>query len=118
MPTVRDPENPTPPSPVPPPMKDRQKAMMTAFSIAIPILRQVFQVVTAVMTPEPRTCPKCSYRMVDEVAHVRAKGKHEALGFWRCSACASRYKTVGEGGPFRPAPDDEWRARVHVRFPR
>jgi len=91
---------------------------MTAVGIAVPILRQIFAIVAEVMTPEPRTCPRCSYRMVDEVTHVRARGKREAFAFWRCSACAARYKTTGDGGPLRPAPDDEWRAHVRVRFPR
>lgn len=89
----------------------------TTIAVVGSVLREVAKLVRVVLEKEPRTCPKCSYRMVNEVSRV-SRGRHrDPKRYWRCAACARRYKSLGEG-PFLEPSDTEWQKYVPVRFPR
>lgn len=101
----------------PPPEKPKpSKAMVYGVAIAASLLSKVPKLVAEAFTPLPRVCPKCSFRTVEKVGSYRTKGGKD-LSYWRCSACAARYRAVGEG-PFSTPSADEWQKRVGNRFTR
>ena len=83
---------------------DKRKTLYYGLAVGLPLLNYARKALVAKMTPEPKTCPKCSYRMVSEVRRMKVREKYTGhtgiLGYWRCSACRAHYKKMGEG-PFQ-----------------
>lgn len=105
---------------MPRPPKIPPKYWMYGIAVVAPILQYAGKALLEHLRGAPRHCPKCSYQMVSEVGRAvgRRTGEHRpVLHYWRCSACAARYKS-SDDGPFRPVPEDEWRRHVRIRFPR
>lgn len=98
----------------PPIPKIPPKYWMYGAAVLFPVVQYAFKAMVSSLAPEPRTCPKCSYRMVDEVAR-RAAGKERLVHYWRCAACAARYRSFDEG-PLASAPPDDWKKHVRFRF--
>lgn len=103
--------------PKPPPIKKiPPKYWMYGMAILYPIVKVAGQAIARSFTTDPRTCPDCAYPMVAEVA--RRKTRTRMVHYWRCSACAARYRSNGLQAPLtRPTPTD-WAKHVRVRFPR
>lgn len=95
-------------------MSKRYKHLATGASIAFGLLSVTKRALIAALSPEPKTCPKCTYRMVEEVRSRRVlvrdehgKRRTERHSYWLCGGCLARYKRVGEG-PFLTPDEDEW----------
>lgn len=99
-----------------PPPKSPSKAMVYGLAIGATVLSKLPKLISHLLTPEPRTCPKCSYRMVEQVGKFKTKGGKN-VAYWRCSACAARYRSMAEG-PLSTPSANEWQKRVGLRFPR
>lgn len=103
--------------PTPPIKKIPPKYWMYGVAVLYPLLKAAGKAVAEKLTIAPRTCPECTYTMVSEVARRKTKSDR-VVHYWRCSACASRYRSNGVEAPLmRPTPTD-WASHVHIRFPR
>ena len=94
------------------------KKLMYAAMVSSSVLGYIKKAVVAAVTPEPRTCPVCGYRMVERLRTVPVKAARkdgkatiEKLGFYQCGGCRERYKALADG-PFTRPTDDEWSAFV------
>ncbi len=94
------------------------KRLMYAAMVGSSVLSYVKKAVVAAWTPEPRCCPICGYRMVEQIRRIPIKvvaddGKVgvQKLGFYQCGGCRAQYKAT-EDGPFSRPSDDEWRKFV------
>lgn len=100
---------------------DKRKLYYYGIAMGIPLLNYARKALVAKLTPDPRMCPKCSYKMVSEVRRLRVRekktGEKATLGYWRCSACRAQYKRMDEG-PFQTPTDQEWNAFVGGMRPR
>lgn len=96
----------------------KMKQLMYAAMVGSSVLSYVKKAVSAARSPEPRCCPLCGYRMVEQVRRIPVKttaddGKVgvEKLGFYLCGGCSAHYKAT-EDGPFTLPTDAEWRKFV------
>ena len=96
----------------------KMKKLMYAAMVSSSVLGYIKKAVVAAVTPEPRTCPVCGYRMVEKVRTVPVKAERkdgkatiEKLGYYQCGGCRERYKALADG-PFTRPSDDEWRIFV------
>jgi formate dehydrogenase maturation protein FdhE len=90
---------------------------MYGVAVLYPLVKLAGQAVARSFETAPRTCPECTYPTVAEVARRKTKSK-KTIHYWRCSACASRYRSNGVEAPLCRPTDMDWAKHVRIRFPR
>ena len=101
--------------PMPPIKKIPPKYWMYGAAVVFPILKAAGRAVIDRFSADPRTCPSCSYATVSEVARRRTRSE-KLVHYWRCSACAARYRSNASDGPFSKPTDRDWATYVRARF--
>jgi len=101
---------------MPPPIKKiPPKYWMYGAAVVFPILKAAGRAIVESFTTDPRTCPGCSFCSVAEVARRKTKSA-KVVHYWRCSACAARYRSTEVGGALTRPTDRDWARHVRTRF--
>ena len=97
---------------MPPIKKIPPKYWMYGVAVVSPLLKFAGQSLVSYFSTSPRTCPECSYVTVAEVG--RRKTEKRTVHYWRCSACASRYRSNGVQAPLTRPSDTDWAQHVRI----